>query len=181
MNFILIKKIEEDEMLINFLKSFFGKSVRIEDENDYLIIFHKFDNENEIRMALNSLSSDLSFMPYIYLSFNTKNYEKEKNIALGLLENLNSGIYNFKEAILYSNNIKNKKEILDFILEGSQINQEFIKDFALSDLNVSRASKNMYIHRNTLIYKCDKFLNDTGFDLKNFKDMYILYSLVENK
>ncbi len=181
MNFIIIKKIEDEKILLNFFKSLLGNSIRIEYFDNYLIIYHNFNNENEIRMSINSISADLSFMPFVYLSFKPKDAKKELDIALRLLKNLNSGIYDFKEAILYSSNISNKKEILDYILEATQINSDFIKEFALNDLNVSRASKNMYIHRNTLLYKCDKFLNDTGFDLKNFKDMYILYSLVENK
>jgi DNA-binding PucR family transcriptional regulator len=39
----------------------------------------------------------------------------------------------------------------------------------------------MFIHRNTMIYKLNKLKANSQFDLTNFKDAYILYSLLENK
>jgi carbohydrate diacid regulator len=70
---------------------------------------------------------------------------------------------------------------LNYILAGSGINETFILEFAENDLNVSQASKAMFIHRNTMIYKLNKLKANSQFDLTNFKDAYILYSLLENK
>ena len=49
------------------------------------------------------------------------------------------------------------------------------------DLNVSKASKILYIHRNTMLYKLDKLKELSDFDLRCFLDAYIVYSLIENK
>ena len=54
-------------------------------------------------------------------------------------------------------------------------------EFAKNNLNVSQASKAMFIHRNTMIYKLNKLKANSQFDLTNFNDAYILYSLLENK
>ena len=61
------------------------------------------------------------------------------------------------------------------------INETFILEFAKNNLNVSQASKAMFIHRNTMIYKLNKLKANSQFDLTNFNDAYILYSLLENK
>ena len=39
-----------------------------------------------------------------------------------------------------------------------------------SSLNISVASKKLFMHRNTLLYKMDKFSENTGLDLRNFDD-----------
>ncbi|MBO5542875.1 MAG: helix-turn-helix domain-containing protein, partial [Acholeplasmatales bacterium] len=43
------------------------------------------------------------------------------------------------------------------------------------------ASKSMFIHRNTMMYKLDKLKAESGFDLRNFKDACILYMLISTK
>ena len=44
-----------------------------------------------------------------------------------------------------------------------------IEEFISCDLNISEAAKNLYIHRNTLIYRLDKIAKDTGYDIRNFR------------
>ena len=66
------------------------------------------------------------------------------------------------------------------ILDSTGVGEDFIIDFAKNDLNVSKASKAMYIHRNTMIYKLDKLKETSGFDLRCFLDAYILYNLLDN-
>lgn len=60
-------------------------------------------------------------------------------------------------------------------------------DFFKSDLNVSAASRDAFLHRNTLIYRLDKIHKLTGFDLRNFRDawnfkllMVIFYEQAKN-
>ncbi len=49
-----------------------------------------------------------------------------------------------------------------------------IKKFYENNLNVSEASRQLYIHRNTLIYRLEKIERQTGLDLKRFEDAIIL-------
>lgn len=42
--------------------------------------------------------------------------------------------------------------------------------FFENNLNVSEASRQMFIHRNTLVYRLDKLQKSTGLDLRNFDD-----------
>ena len=45
--------------------------------------------------------------------------------------------------------------------------------FFENNLNVSETSRQLYIHRNTLVYRLDKLQNRTGLDLRNFDDAII--------
>ncbi|MEY8507730.1 helix-turn-helix domain-containing protein [Lachnospiraceae bacterium 42-17] len=45
-----------------------------------------------------------------------------------------------------------------------------INKFFENNLNVSETSRQLYIHRNTLVYRLDKFQKSTGLDLRVFED-----------
>ena len=183
MKFILIKKTFSDsKMIIDVLKSLLGQSIKIEEDDSFLIIYHDEANIDDTNSSLLSLADDLMFNLYAYNSY-FSNYEKELKIVKQLFTDfdLTTGIYDFKSLLLSKGSIKNKKEILEFILDNTGIDVNFINGFVKNNLNVSSASKVLYIHRNTMIYKLDKFKELTGFDLKNFIDAYIIYSLIENK
>lgn len=45
-----------------------------------------------------------------------------------------------------------------------------IQQFFDNDLNVSETSRQLYIHRNTLVYRLDKLQKSTGLDLRKFSD-----------
>ena len=45
-----------------------------------------------------------------------------------------------------------------------------IKKFFENSLNVSETSRQLYIHRNTLVYRLDKLQKSTGLDLRVFED-----------
>ena len=47
---------------------------------------------------------------------------------------------------------------------------ETIEAFFRNDLNLSTTAREMFIHRNTLIYRLDKIRKATGFDLRRFQD-----------
>ncbi len=42
--------------------------------------------------------------------------------------------------------------------------------FIKHSLNISEASRSMYVHRNTLIYRLDKIERITGLNIRNFND-----------
>ena len=44
------------------------------------------------------------------------------------------------------------------------------EEFMKNSLNISETSRNMYIHRNTLIYRLDKIEKEMGLNLRNFSD-----------
>lgn len=183
MRFTYIKKTFDEDMLIDIFKSLVGHNCEIIINDDSIVFFHNYDNVNDINDLILSLGAELTMDVLGYTSMINKKDKLmiELDIILSLLKNVKSGMYDLKKLLLSSNIIVNKKKILDYILDGTGIDERFILDFVNSDLNVSRASKIMYLHRNTLIYKLDKFYDITGIDLKVFKDAFIMYNLLDNK
>lgn len=60
---------------------------------------------------------------------------------------------------------------------GQEMPEEFdeemlmtIDKFFENSLNISETSRQLYIHRNTLVYRLDKLQRQTGLDLRNFDD-----------
>lgn len=48
-----------------------------------------------------------------------------------------------------------------------------IQKFFENNLNISETSRQLYVHRNTLVYRLDKIQKITGLDLRNFDDAII--------
>jgi carbohydrate diacid regulator len=48
-----------------------------------------------------------------------------------------------------------------------------IQKFFENNLNVSETSRQLYVHRNTLVYRLDKIQKITGLDLRMFDDAII--------
>jgi hypothetical protein len=49
-----------------------------------------------------------------------------------------------------------------------------LEQFFAYDCNVSETAKSLYIHRNTLLYRLDKFKQETGLDVRSFGDAVLV-------
>jgi len=61
-------------------------------------------------------------------------------------------------------------------LSGESLDEEMmetIRVFFRNDLSITAASRELFIHRNTLNYRLDKIRRDTGLDLRTFEDAVI--------
>jgi sugar diacid utilization regulator len=56
---------------------------------------------------------------------------------------------------------------------------ETIKVYLESNQNMILAAKSLYVHRNTLIQRIDKFYQVTQFDIRKFSDAYLIYTLIQ--
>ena len=72
-----------------------------------------------------------------------------------------------------------KKNILKKYADDVEM-KNILKVFLECNQNTSEASKRLYLHRNTLIQKLDKFYEETGFNPRRFKDAMIIYKAIEN-
>ncbi len=72
-----------------------------------------------------------------------------------------------------------KNKILEHI--NSEVNSEVIHtvlEFIENNMNSSSTSKKLYMHRNTLNYRIDNFIEATKINVKTFKGanaVYLLY------
>ena len=78
------------------------------------------------------------------------------------------------EGIIDSVSEEKKEKIYKLFNEGfSKLDNEMIRTievFFSCGLNLSDAAKELYIHRNTLIYRLDKIEKYTGYDIRNFNN-----------
>ncbi|TVP85364.1 MAG: PucR family transcriptional regulator [Acholeplasmataceae bacterium] len=54
-----------------------------------------------------------------------------------------------------------------------------LKAYLEANQNMSVAAKQLYVHRNTLIQRIDKFNQVTGFDPRRFTDAFLIYHLLD--
>ena len=59
-----------------------------------------------------------------------------------------------------------------------QVMMETLRIYLESNLNMVTAAKKLYIHRNTLIQRIDKFYQVTGLDARSFNDALLIYHLI---
>lgn len=53
------------------------------------------------------------------------------------------------------------------------------KIFLDNDLNLSKASKKWFLHRNTMIYRINKIKQTTGLDIRRFADAVLFANMLE--
>lgn len=93
---------------------------------------------------------------------------------------LKPGFYSF-ERFLYEvvlDNLEVRKEIakaLEALLDKEMI--DTLVKYAIHEMNASKASKHLYIHRNTLNYRFSVFQEKTGLDPKDFHTISLVHAL----
>ncbi|WP_424768583.1 PucR family transcriptional regulator [Paenibacillus sp. sgz302251] len=60
----------------------------------------------------------------------------------------------------------------DLFVESEMLST--IETFFMLDCNVSETAKKLYIHRNTLLYRLDKLKQETGLDVRQFRDAVLV-------
>ena len=128
------------------------------------------------KIAIGTVVSDLKHVSASY---------KEAKMALevGKIFEADKAIVSYERLgagrLIYQLPIPLCKMFIKEILHGLQIEQfeeetlTTVNKFFENNLNVSETSRQLYIHRNTLVYRLDKLQKITGLDLRNFDDAII--------
>ena len=114
--------------------------------------------------------------------------EAQEAINLGLTQRSNKRVFIFQK-LLFERFMKQiprdiKKQFYDMSYTDTikkLLNDEMqktVEKFFENSLNLSEAARNLYIHRNTLIYRLEKIQKMTGLDLRNFEDAVLLKVLI---
>lgn len=122
-----------------------------------------------------------------------KDYNSSFNLALYALEygkllNPNTKVhvwndYKAQMLILTGNdNIKNEllkssSEILEYFNKNKDIEETIIAFFE-SGTNVNKTAKKLHFHKNTILYRLNKFKTDSNIDIFNAKNCADLYTLI---
>ena len=196
--YLIETKVESESMAKELLRSLFsqqnGDYVTSVDEKNIVLIksLHKDEVEDEISQTAKTIVDMLNAeaMLSVKVSYGTvvnelkevsKSY-KEAKMALDVgkifyaekniigYEKLGIGrlIYQLPVSLcrMFMNEIFGDK-LPDQMDEETLIT---IQKFFENSLNVSETARQLYIHRNTLVYRIEKLQKETGLDIRNFDD-----------
>ncbi|QMS84420.1 helix-turn-helix domain-containing protein [Candidatus Xianfuyuplasma coldseepsis] len=99
------------------------------------------------------------------------------------IKQLPQRILEFEDVIVYAVLYQNesfKQAVKDYI--QSQINADVIhtvREFITNNMNSSVSAKKLYMHRNTLNYRIDNFIDATHINVKTFKGANAIYMLYQ--
>lgn len=149
-----------------------------------LVVLYDY-NELEIEKLANNLASELyDFKVYESIWYDDlKLLEEDIKYIRAVFKNImRSDIYiNCK--IVLSEMINNKdyslsKFVLKEFVDDIEMKKTIIT-FLEANQNASLAAKELYLHRNTLNQRLDKFQLKTSFNVKNFIEGYLIYRLIK--
>ena len=166
----------------NIVEAFKGFYIKINFEvinNNYIkIITYDKNDFFKIEDLINELDFDVE---YIFQSLILNNdLDIKFDYYFKLLNNTNYNKFFIRESDIILKNINISNNLKNIYLKN--IDKDLLKSiltFINSDLSVNKASKLLFVHRNTLNNKINKFKNLTGFDVRNFNDAYIVYTLLK--
>lgn len=150
-------------------------------------------NDTPYEALKDTLSTDFYMDLLIYIGlFQTDKatakdiYEREKNDFLGVKAYLQpKAVYTIADLLplmLLQTASPGTQETLKGLLsewmEEDKETLNTIKVFVECNMNISLAAKKLYIHRNSLQYRVDKFFDRTGIDVKQFKNAISVYMAI---
>ena len=162
------------------------------DETSGLLIQKKspeIANFDELSGIIQTLDDDFSIKTICYIGeFWTMNkevkkvfeeeqfiFEKQKNRGISLLSLPEVALNHYTSDAI-------EKSTLMPILKKKYTSQPELKELILamwsSQGNISLAAKSLYVHRNTLQYRIDRFYDMSGLSLRNMNDLLLCYLLV---
>lgn len=178
---ILLLKNKETKPFSTELTSIF-KVLPIQDNNIEIFMIEDGFLEDTVS-TLEALALDLDLSVRVYVTGFRKNLDTECSLVTRLLPDCEAGVYyGSKLALALPNSAR--EALLSAIFTDFKRNDSLynlLEGFFAADLNVSLAANNLYMHRNTLLYRLNSFHQKTGFDLKCFRDAALIYNYLLHK
>lgn len=161
-NNIKIESIEDD--IITLIDTDYFSEEPIDLESYHVLLIEDFDSEVTIFIE-----------PYENTGFPLG--EDIKTVIKQLPHN----VYYFEDVITYivlQNNQELKHKIREYI--QTNINTDVlhtVREFIENNMNSSQSAKKLFMHRNTLNYRIDNFIEATHINVKTFKGANAIYML----
>lgn len=199
--FLIETEIDKEFNVVEIVRSIFPTKqkdfVTAVDEKSIILVkeLKEKDSKEEIDQISKHIYDTLSAeaMTSVYVAIGTvvndlKNVSasyKEAKMALevGKIFEENKKIVNYEQLgigrLIYQLPAPLCKMFINEVLHGFSMDQfdeetlTTVNKFFENNLNVSETSRQLYIHRNTLVYRLDKLQKMTGLDLRNFDDAII--------
>lgn len=170
---------------IELLFSNINSNITIESKEESMITLLDIDYFNEEPIDLEAISQliledfggsvSMFVEPYLEEDFLIGRDLKE------LLKVIPHKVYYFEDIIPYVVINKQKdlrQKIIEFLV--NKTNKDVVHtvyEFIENNLNSSQSAKKLYMHRNTLNYRVDNFIEATSINIRNFKGASAIYML----
>ena len=199
--YLIETNIDKDMNIVEIVRSIFPAKtkdfVTAVDEHSIILVKELREKEtmDEIekiaRMISDTLSTELNIKVYISIGTVVSDLKdvsrsyKEAKMALevGKIFESEQYIVNYEKLgigrLIYQLPLSLCKMFIKEVLHGLTMDDfdeetlATVNKFFENNLNVSETSRQLYIHRNTLVYRLDKLQKMTGLDLRNFDDAII--------
>lgn len=169
------------DMLVDFLKGLLGNHIEHQYSDNFLSVIFDCDSKVDFEEIINGLNNDFYITTSLY----------ESGVLYEKID-INEYIAHIKsqsKKILDSNMIYiDEKCLVKLNLDGEIVRQnifkpfhndlemlEVVKKYLDCNMNISQAANSLYMHRNTVMNKIDKFISVTGYDIKKFSNAFIIY------
>lgn len=192
--YIYLKLNNLDDLYINQIANtvdrYFGKVIKkIKNNDSFELIVKDQLNKDKLHEYFENFLLENLLKSKIYISKNFNNeieLEKERSVIALIFENnkfINKhNVYDFKmllsDSLIMNNNIKIKKYVLGRFYNNNEY-ETLLKTFFNNNLNILKTARDLYMHRNTVIYRLDSFSSETNFDPRNFNDAFIIKLLID--
>lgn len=162
--------------------------------SQFILVINEEDLNQESIEVLNgifqALDSDFAITTQLFLgqsqqvrSFNQEQFRLEHSLFQELLDSgkmdtligFNQGILSL--IAIESKDILNKLSFVKETINKETEYRRLIDKIYHYNGNLSQTAESLYIHRNTLVYRIDKFKQLTGLDLTQYSDLFVAYLL----
>lgn len=171
---VYVGKVYDKIIVVGELEDMIDHALSIKETIDHII-------GSKLKISINSFENN-------YESFIKSYNDNLMAIKIGKKFKIKPEIYNIKNMYLEKAIYNLSSEYIDEIKEEykdifSRLSYELIQtieEILKCDLSLTKASKKLFVHRNTLMYRIEKIKKETGFDIRNFKEAIFLYILYMN-
>jgi len=125
----------------------------------------------KIKLTYSNKISDLSKLRSNYLKL--KELNKLSNIFATKNNVVSINDFELERLILNLNQSISSEYLKEnsFVFDLDQEDKNMIEALIDNNLNIAQTSRSLYVHRNTLLYRIEKFKNHFSYDLLNFNDV----------
>lgn len=148
-------------------------------------LFITFDRDADVLFddVIHNLAMDLYMDIRLYVSYTFQDEVfmiKHRDFIQKLLKDIPFNRYTYLDDEIIAKHMMTKIEKNDyqFFLRNyvhDDMMLKTVKTYLESNQNMSVAAKKLYVHRNTMMQRIDKFIDATGFDIKTFVSASIIY------
>lgn len=182
----MIFETKDYESLKNILSEILLEPLYVQGKTNLLVIYFNKDRVG-INEYIDSLSDDIGTSVNVFEGFVIKNRNKsdlKEFMEIFYSSSFNlygySNIVDLVHGLRYDKeNINSLKEILLKEYLGDEEFLKIVRGMFENNLNVSKTSSSIYMHRNTLNNKLTLIENNTTLAIQNFKDAVALYELLK--